>query len=154
MLTKEELAERINGRSYGSEISESEEVEAKKAGLLMVFGSSDDLLELRGVIRDEVGAYNGTTIQVDEEGVKPVWENGDEKFYDEAVDFFARRDNPSIEIKAVWDDKDDPEKCAWDIRTEAPHAKFTILDEDEPLDKFCRGVVIHLDSALRETADD
>ena len=49
------LAEKLNGREIGKEITREEEAEAKAAGLVVAFGGSDDLAEFRGAIYDEAG---------------------------------------------------------------------------------------------------
>ena len=58
-MTKEELAALINGRKYRHELTDKEEKAAKDARLVVVFGASDDLMEFRGAINDECGAYDG-----------------------------------------------------------------------------------------------
>lgn len=62
-MTAAELAALLNGREYRKEMSRDEEQVAKAAGLVVVFGASDDLMELRGAISDEVGCYDGGTEQ-------------------------------------------------------------------------------------------
>ncbi len=57
-MNAKQLAAQLNGREYGSEITKEEEAAAKKAGLVVVYGASDDLVELRGAIEEEVGAYD------------------------------------------------------------------------------------------------
>lgn len=69
MITKEELAEKLNGRTYLNEMTEEEEQEAKESELVVVFGQSDDLVELRGAIDDELDMYDGGTIYLTKEGV-------------------------------------------------------------------------------------
>ena len=55
-MTKEQLAELLNGNEYRDEMTKEQEQAAKQNNLLVLFGASDDLLEMRGAIRDEVGA--------------------------------------------------------------------------------------------------
>ena len=50
-----EFANRLSGREYMSEISAEEEREAREKGLVIVFGYSDDCIEFRGAIDDELG---------------------------------------------------------------------------------------------------
>lgn len=57
-LTKEEMARLLTGREIGNEITPSEEATAQESGLVVVFGYSDDLVELRGSISDEAGCYD------------------------------------------------------------------------------------------------
>ena len=42
-MTAKELAELLNGREYGNEITSDEEKLAKESGLVVVFGYSDDM---------------------------------------------------------------------------------------------------------------
>lgn len=138
MLTKEELAARLNGREYGSEITKAEEVEAKEAGLVVVFGYSDDNVELRGVINDEIGAYEGVTFRVDSKGILQAWEEFKDNAETEAEfqNYFSRKASGSKEIKAVW--------CppgtgmSWAYETEIPHATFDVMEDGEV---YCRGIV-------------
>ena len=46
-MTKEELAAMLNGREYGKEITKAEEEKAKANGLVVIYGYSDDNVELR-----------------------------------------------------------------------------------------------------------
>lgn len=61
-MTKEELAAQLNGRQYTEEITPDEALLAKQEGLVVIFGASDDLCELRGAIHDELGAYKEATV--------------------------------------------------------------------------------------------
>ena len=58
-MTKEQLAELLNGNEYRDEMTKEQEQAAKENNLLVLFGASDDLLEMRGAIYDEAGAYDG-----------------------------------------------------------------------------------------------
>lgn len=49
-MTKEQLAEMLNGRQYGDETTPEIERLAKENGLCIAFGASDDLLEFRGSV--------------------------------------------------------------------------------------------------------
>lgn len=132
-MTKEELAALINGREYGAEITNEEAAQAKAAGLIVVFGASDDLIELRGVLHDEAGAYGGTTVHIDSDGFIPDWDGVDHDDEEEAALYFKRKGGGKS-IKANWD----RDGYSWVIETELPHAAFDIVEDDE---KFCRGIV-------------
>ena len=133
-MTAQELATRLNGRQYRAEISPNEEQAAKAAGLVVVFGYSDDNMELRGAIDDEVGCYDGGTFRIDREGVQPKWERGDQKDFDDAKEFFRREALPFALLTAVWDS----EGYSWTYKTDLPHATFDVLEDDQP---YCRGIV-------------
>lgn len=78
MMIPEEAAATLDGRRYGDELPDGFETQLKDAGLVAVFGYSDDNMELRGAIHDEVGAWNGVTVALDDKGlVKSKCEEGE-----------------------------------------------------------------------------
>lgn len=140
MYTKESLAALLNGRTYGNEITKEEAAAAKEAGLVVVFGYSDDNVELRGAIDDEIGAFDGTTFKLDGAGVLPTFKGLVEREAEELefADYFERRDG-TWEVKAAWNGAHG--QFAWTFTTDVPHLTFDITDDGEP---FCRGMVIDL----------
>jgi hypothetical protein len=140
-MTKEELAALLNGREYTKEITESEERLAKGSGLVVIFGASDDLCELRGAINDEVGAWKGTDFLISRDGaLLPNIDDSDEeilKKYGVMQTVFDQR-KKAIQISAQWCKETE---YSWTIVTEEPHATFEIVEGDE---KFCRGIVLDL----------
>lgn len=140
-MTKEELAALLNGREYLSEITEREEVAAKAAGLLVIFGASDDLTELRGALNDEAGAYNGATHRIDHLGFIPDWESVDHDDEDDCAAYFKRK-GQGIEVRAKWSEG----AYSWVIEVDVPHATFDIVEDGE---KYCRGVVVDLASTTQ-----
>ena len=68
-MTPKELATQLNGREYGDEITKEEEKLARENNLVVVFGYSDDIAEFRGIISDEVGAYDGNSIKISKMGI-------------------------------------------------------------------------------------
>jgi hypothetical protein len=134
-MTKEELAAQLNGRTIGQEITDDEAAAAKAAGLVVVFGASDDLMEFRGAIEDEAGAYDGGEAQVDAKGLLP--DRGSIDDDDRLEDFFMRR-KTAQKIEAHWC-KAPP--FAWTFSTEIPHATFTIVEDGDP---WCQGIVFEL----------
>lgn len=133
-MTKEEFAALITGREYGEEISREEEAQARADGLLVIFGASDDLTELRGALNDEAGAYDGTEHRIDGQGFVPDWDSLDHDSEDAMADYFARKGG-GIKVRAIWD----RDGYSWVIETDAPHASFEIVEGDE---KYCRGIVV------------
>jgi len=136
-MTKETLAALLNGRQMGDEIDTTEEKQAKAAGLVVVFGYSDDNVELRGAIEDEIGAYDGTTFRITPKGVAPTWGDNEEKNREDAMAYFEARNAPGADIEAVWGS----DGYSWTYKTTLPHATFEILEDEE---KFCRGIVFSL----------
>ena len=133
-MTKEELAQRLNGREYCNEITREEAKEARGNNLVVVFGASDDLMEFRGAIDDETGAYDGVTVSIDKNG---LLEN---KCDDDQCPYFADRKGAAAKIKAIWcpHGKD----LSWEYYTDIPHATFDVMEDGE---LYCRGIIFSLD---------
>lgn len=142
-LTKEDLAAKLNGRQYMHEIAHAEEDAAKDAGLLVIFGASDDLVELRGAIKEELGACDGTTILLGRDGnlVPEVDDRDDEEVLEKygLLGVARQRANSAHTIRALWcAEKGGP---SWTFATDLPHATFEVMEDDEV---FCRGIVIDM----------
>ena len=133
-MTKEELAAQLDGREYRGEITREEAATAKSAGLVVVFGASDDLMEFRGAIYDEFGCYDGGTALVDANGLLDRSQIDDDD--DEAIADFVARKKAAHSIEAVWSAAGND--AAWTYKTDIPHATFSILDES---DTYCIGIV-------------
>jgi hypothetical protein len=135
-MTKESLAALLNGREYMGEITLPEEQQAKADRLVVVFGYSDDGVEFKGFIDEELSACGGCTAYVNAGGLLPEHEDKCEcKFcgYKEAV-------RTAQKIEAVWCEvKVGP---CWIFKTDIPHAKFCINEEG---DTFCDGIVFSMD---------
>lgn len=133
-LTKEELAkilDEMDARDY--RIERNARIAADN-NLVIAYGASDDLLELKGAINDEIGAYDGGQAYIkDGELVTPC----DELCEQHCPDLKQIEDTADAVIKAYWDEGD----CPWFIEANVPYAPFFIY-EDGP---FCRGIVIDLD---------
>lgn len=139
-MTKEELAAKLNGREMRKEITRAEAEEAKKDGLLVIYGYSDDNTEFDGLFSDEVGCYDGGTFLIDKEGVLCAWFDirGDLN-EDEARHFLNRKPNAK-KIEAVWCAKlPGIGTVSWTYKTDLPHATFDIMEDGEV---YCRGIVI------------
>lgn len=136
-MNAKELAALLTGREYRDEITREEEAQAKAAGLVVVFGASDDLLELRGAIHDEAGTYDGGTVRVDRVGIVPAFEDIDRDDQEELRRYF-KRENGGVEIEALWASEPG---YSWIIKTSIPHETFEIVEDG---DSYCRGVVFAL----------
>jgi hypothetical protein len=131
-LTKK-WADRLNGRKYRDEMTKAEEAEAKADGVVIVFGYSDDNVELRGAIEEEVGAWEGAVIPITENGILEPCEHDN----DEGCPHYKRELAKAKRIVAEWRNDDFP----WDIRGEGfAFDKFDIMEDGEG---FCHGIVYH-----------
>ncbi len=142
-MTAKELAEMLSGREYGWVLTPGEDRGAKATGLVVVYGYSDDNVEFDGAIRDEVGAYNGTTIHITPAGIlrTPDCDRDD-------CPYFAQEREKAKAIKAVWHDKGGP---CWTFETDIPHETFTINEDGEP---FCVGIVFSMEALKKEDGSD
>jgi hypothetical protein len=130
-LTKESLSAMLTGREYTEEITKPEAAQAKAVGLVVIFGASDDLMEFRGAINDELSAYDGTTAYL---GGTGLLVNDCE---DDECPHFAKLKAKAKTIEAVWAEGE----YSWTFKTDIPHATFEIVEDG---DKYCRGIVIAL----------
>lgn len=132
-MTAKELAEMLSGRKYGMEITSEEARAAKDAGLVVVYGYSDDNVEFSGAIDEEVGAYEDTTILITKDGLFDEPECGIED-----CPYCAAAREKAKTIRAVWHDEGGP---CWTFETDIPHENFTILEDGEP---WCIGIVFSM----------
>jgi hypothetical protein len=134
-MTKEQFAAMLDDRQYGDEITKEECQLAKDCDLLVAFGYSDDGLKLRGLIKDELDAWEGLTLHIF------LNANNGKTIYHEAgqetspiASFLQLK--PLI-IEAIWC----PESLdtSWLIKANVDCATFDIFEDDE---LFCRGIVL------------
>lgn len=136
MITKEELAKKIDGIKYGQDIDPSLVQGAKDNGLVIVYGFSDDLMEMEGAIYDEGDCYGGEKFLIDRDGILPDYDDIEEE---EEMDEYVKRKKKSKTIHAIRCAQDEP---AWTYKTKIPHATFHVMDEDGIQ---CRGIVFSVD---------
>lgn len=137
-MTKEELAEALNGREYGYDIPVGTVRAAKANGLVIVYGMSDDLMELEGAISDEGGCYEGETFLIDEQGLLPNWDDLRDDGDEEEIEKYIARKKKAKKLHALWCAKDQP---AWTYKTDIPHATFDVMEDGEV---HCRGIVFSI----------
>ncbi|WP_206512989.1 hypothetical protein [Larkinella soli] len=132
----ERFARLIDNARYGAELTFEQEKEARDLGLVVVFGASDDLMELRGALDDELDCYDGGTFYLDKNGPLP---NRDEIEEDGALEAYFERKKAAHKIEAVWGEGE----WSWSYRTDIPHATFTVFEDRE---KYCQGIVFALNN--------
>lgn len=115
------VAKRLNGLPYRSEAKKEIVEYAKENGIVIVYGESDDLMELDGAIHDEFGCYEGGVCCLDSEGniLEEMTEN-------------------CRTIEAVW--CGERERFTWTYKTDIPHETYEIYDGTEP---YCKGIVFY-----------
>ena len=136
-MTAKQLAEMLSGRKYGMEITPGEAQDAKDAGLVVVYGYSDDNVEFCGAISDEIGAYDGATVYLTKTGVleEPACSSAE----DCSCPYFTAARNAAKSIKAVWNDDGGP---CWTFETDIPHETFGIYEDGEV---WCVGIVFSME---------
>ena len=135
-MNVKEWAEKLNGREYGEELEDQNEAkQAKIDGVVIVFGASDDLLEFRGAIDDEVDAWEGVKVKLTPApGVLNVERNA------EKLDFNRMQIAGMRTLTAVWGPKgaDGKAWASWEVTTDIPHETFNIMEDGEI---YGRGIV-------------
>lgn len=127
-----EFAKMLDGRQYRSEMIEVEEIKAKQLGYVIVFGASDDLMEFRGAIYDEVGCFGGGTAYLNKDGLLEECEC--------QCKYYRQRLKDAYEITAHWC-HEDADGFTWSYETEFQHETFRIFEGD---DKYCLGIVFDI----------
>lgn len=120
-MSVEAFAEYLDCCPIGKEIDRQEEAFAARNGFVVVFGYSDDCIEFRGAIDDELGCFDG--------GV--FWIAPDGKMIRTVNDWGCMH-----RLEALWCDR--LSDAAWSYRTDIPHAEFRVIEDGEV---YCRGIV-------------
>ncbi len=140
-MTKEQFAKLITGRSLGDELSKEEDALAKKNGLMVVFGASDDLIEFQGACYDEQSAPGG--FLVSPAGfIYPEMTDDDREVLERHGVLAAAKLKRAgaIKVEALWcAEKNGPD---WTYLCSVPVATFDVMDDDSV---YCRGIVIMLE---------
>lgn len=124
---REKLAELLNRRQQGNEITISESVTADQSGLVVVFGENDDSMHFHGALNNEINCEDGGYISFSK--------NDEYNCYNGSF--------PN-EIKALWCpiDEEGNSLYSWTYETDIPHSAFDIMEEDG---FYCKGIVFSVD---------
>lgn len=137
-MTAKGLADILDGAKYGFRLTDEIKAQAKHDGLVIVYGASDDLMELRGAINDEVDVYEGGTVYFDDKGLLKFHDDcGGER---ELCPYYAAAKKNAKTITAVW--CPDGTDFAWMYETDIPHATFRVLEDGE---HYCLGIVFSME---------
>ncbi len=153
--TIEDLAKLLDGNEYRDELDNMANINVidlcKEKGWIVVYGASDDLLEIDGAISDELGAWEGCVAKFYKKGeFYPEYE--EEDIYHKASEdsFFAIDDKElnrikfakedALIIESVWSPSG--KDVSWEINcTGAPHVSFNVMEDDEV---YCEALVIDI----------
>lgn len=138
-MTAADLALILDGREIGEEVDETDAAAAKAAGLIIVYGASDDLAEIDGLFDDEVGVGGEEdSFLVDADGVIPA--GRDERWSDaEMSRYFVRKyaaPEKVVTVTAEWCPPGDD--TSWRFSASVPFSSFKIFEDGE---LYCRGIV-------------
>ena len=138
-----ELAKKLHGREIDEEINSEEEAQAKKDGLIVIFGASDDLIEFRGAIHDEIGVCERGSMHLHSKGLMDNPVNIEcERCRARAIQV----QNKCVQVDYRWDEGG----YSWLIHAEynlqrglpkVEYGTFDIMEDGEP---YCRGIVISI----------
>lgn len=143
MITQEQLAAQLHGREYPFDMEAAEQHAAKEAGLVVIFGASDYLVEIRGAVHDELDAFGGTSFQMDAQGVIP--EERDDDWSDPEMELYlTRKKLGGRKIRALWCPNDEH---SWAYQTAIPHATFDIVEDGNV---YCRGIVFNVEELRKK----
>jgi hypothetical protein len=131
-----EAAKALDGNEYGEEGSPELFKAMKEAGLLALYGASDDIVMLNGADHDE--AYDETLYFTPGGLLKNDCDDANCPHYKKLTKLAA-----TVDVK--FNDADYTIR----ISTQIPHAKFVIKEGD---DLYCEGVVFALKDALARAA--
>jgi hypothetical protein len=126
-MTLDEVFDIMNGREYLNELTDAEEDEMKKSGIVAVFGYSDDNVELRGAVNDELGAFDGAEFYMTQDGLFECTCEHPCKLYREAL-------QKAKKVTAIFD-------SGWRFETDIPHIEYSINEDGE---LFCKGIAFFL----------
>jgi hypothetical protein len=145
-MTPEQIAQQLHGIEYPLRESQLQHIfdAAKSERIVIVYGVSDDLVEMRGLIDDESGCYEGGNYRFDIKGFLPIHEDGsfqcDEPKTIQECRKFVERYDASFSITIHWGK---PE-ALWTYELDERITDSVQLDivEDDSLD--CRGIAFRL----------
>ena len=136
MSEAKELASILNGRQYGSETTDALRVSANEAGLIIIFGASDDLCEIEGYLSDEISCNNGGEILFDKGELYQSRCEGEDCVHEIKIQDNCKR------VEILWYRE---EPYSWTYKTNIPHETFDIF---EGVEKYCRGIIIDVKDLL------
>lgn len=121
-MTKEELADLLNGQDFRYALTPDIVKQARANGLIIICGDSDDLTLVRGARTAEFVTWPERCFLLDYEGAFPSPE--DETPEHQALNM--HRVQAAKKVASMWANS----TPSWKIYTDCPHARFMLMDED------------------------
>lgn len=135
-VTKESIAAALDGVEYPLYSNHPIFSEAKEAGVVVVFGSSDDMLIVAGAVQDD-DYVMGTAERL--LGAEGLIGSKDDLDTDEELEKYLELKKAAKRILVKWASEDE---MSWTYETDIPHETFYIMEDDE---RYCRGIVFSID---------
>lgn len=140
-MKAKEIAALLNGIGYRQEPSKEITTQAKSEGIVIVFGASDDLMEVRGAFDDELGCFGGKTFYISKDGFisRPDCD------CEYAEKWYEQNKKNAKAIKAIFGGKEDDNgnPISWTYETDIPHETFNVMEDGEV---YCIGIVFEISS--------
>jgi hypothetical protein len=131
-----EAAAALDGNEYGQEGSPELFAAMKAAGLLAIYGSSDDIAVLNGAEHDE--AYDETLYFTPDGLLKSDCSDKNCPYFRKLLKLAGKVD---VSFDAI--------DCTIAVTTKIPHATFSIREDG---DLYCKGIVFALRDAVPTVA--
>lgn len=145
-LTKEKMAELLDGHDVLNRNMHGipTNIEICNNNLVVMFGHSDDLIEVRGAVHNEIDSYGDDKLALvlagekidDDEDVMNIDIPGIFRLSDD----YDQSNNPRL-ITVRYGSEENTQ-ADWEFDTYMPHATFMLYLKGKP---FCKGIVIDLD---------
>jgi len=133
-----EVAAELTGKEYPLRIPDHLCIAAKNAGIVFVYGASDDLMEFDGAISEEIGARGDDVAFVHSGALLPDFDTLCDERDEDGLEAYFQAKPKCQPIKAVWD----RDGISWQYETDIPHATFDVMEDGEV---YCRGIVFRLE---------
>jgi len=158
--TIEDLAKLLDGNEYRDELDNEYKIDVdaicRKNKWVIVFGASDDLIEFRGFIDDEDGAWDGALMKL----VKPgdfYMEDEDAETYKKSKEYkfvpISESELKDIQhngyqntcvVEMLW--CPDDSNASWQVNSKgAPFVRFNIMEDEE---LYCEAAIIDMSKLL------
>ncbi len=131
-LTKK-VAELLNCRECGDEISADIASEIRYTDIVIAYGYSDDGMYFRGAVDGFMDCYDGGTASLNKNGL--IHNECEER----RCPYHKQLRDDGTKIHALWCAEPD---ISWTYKTDIPHETFNIMEDGEV---FCRGIVFDLE---------
>jgi len=126
--------DRVGIRDEDKRISSLGELDSN---IVIVYPYSDDCIEFRGAIYDELGACDGVVIHLNENGL--IQKTCEDEDCPHEKDLFV---NTPFQIHQLWCKR---EGFSWTYETNIPNAeKFIIMETEDDIEYFGEGLVFSM----------